>query len=665
MRRRATTSGMVIAAVFVLAGAGPAAAQNPVSWSAATKATKVKPGETFKVEMVARMEEGWHLYSVDQPPPPIATRLTVPAGQPFTLAGAVDAPAPRVAFDQSFGINTELYEESATFTLPVKAAADAPGGKRQVKVQAYYQTCNNQFCLPPKTVPLEVTVEVTATQSAPTSTKSVPTTTQSVPTTLSTPTDRSAATDKPLSPTDKPLSPTDKPSRPTSLPLGGQSLWSFIWLAMSVGALSLLTPCVFPMVPITVSYFTSHAAGGRGAAVRQAATYMVGIILTFTALGMALALLVGATSLNRFAANPWINILITAIFIGFALSLFGVFDLEIPPALVNRLDALTRRQGGSQTLATLLMGLTFTLTSFTCTAPFVGTLLVMAAGGDWQWPLVGMLAFSTVFALPFFVLALMPQWMTRLPRSGGWLNSVKVMMAFLEVAAAMKFISNVDLVWRWGIFTRDVVLATWVVLGMLMALYVIGLFRFKHDSPVPHVGLVRLASAILCGTVALWLLTGLFGKRLGEIEAFLPPAPETLVEAASARGELPWIMNDFREALARAGREQKRVFVDFTGYTCTNCRWMEANMFTRSDVQRELREYVLVRLYTDGEGDVYQRQQQLQQSMYQTVALPFYAVVDAAGQPVVNFPGLTRDPAQFVAFLRQGRAGAGSVSKTD
>jgi thiol:disulfide interchange protein len=665
--------GMLLAAVT-----GQAAAQNPVKWSASTTGTKVKPGDTFKIEVVARMDEGWHVYSVDQPAPPIATRVSVAAGQPFALAGKVDAPAPRVAFDQSFGINTELYDESATFTLPVKVATDAPGGKQAVKVQAYFQTCNNQFCLPPKTVPMEVTVDVEGPSGAtgkPASTdKPAPTDKSPAPTDKpSAHTDKSSTpTDKSSAPTDKPLVPTDKPSAPTgefaptasastSSPVGGQSLWSFLWLAMSVGALSLLTPCVFPMVPITVSYFTNHAAGSRAKAVQQAATYMVGIILTFTALGMALALLVGATSLNRFAANPWINILITAIFVGFGLSLFGVFDLEIPPSIVNRLDSLTRRQGGSQTLATLLMGLTFTLTSFTCTAPFIGTLLVMAAGGDWQWPLVGMLAFSTVFALPFFVLALMPQWMARLPRSGGWLNSVKVMMAFLELAAALKFISNVDLVWGWGIFTRDVVLAAWVVLGVLMALYVIGLFRFKHDAPVPHVGLVRLTSAILCGTIALWLLTGLFGKRLGEIEAFLPPAPEAMVEASAASGELPWIMNDFQQALVRAKQEQKLVFVDFTGYTCTNCRWMEANMFTRREVQRELRNYILVRLYTDGEGEVYQRQQHLQQAMYRTVALPFYAVVDSAGQPVSNFPGLTRDPAQFVEFLKQGRA-AGAVA---
>jgi thiol:disulfide interchange protein DsbD len=427
---------------------------------------------------------------------------------------------------------------------------------------------------------------------------------------------------------------------------------------MTVGALSLLTPCVFPMVPITVSYFTKHAAGSRGKAVGQATTYMFGIILTFTALGMAMALLVGATSLNRFAANPWVNLLITGIFVAFALSLFGVFDLGLPPALVNKLDSLTRRQGGSQTLGTLLMGLTFTLTSFTCTAPFIGTLLVMAAGGDWQWPLVGMLAFSTVFALPFFILALMPQWMSSLPKSGGWLNAVKVLMAFLEVAAAMKFLSNVDLVWGWGLFTHDVVLASWVVIFVMMAIYVLGLFRFAHDAPVQHVGLGRLTTSLLCGTIGLWLMTGLHGKPLGELEAFLPPPPESLkagVATAEASNELPWIMNDYDQALALAKRQGKRVFVDYTGYTCTNCRWMEVNMFPRDDVRRQMSKFVLVRLYTDGEGEVFQKQQKLQQEKYKTVALPYYAIENADGSPVTSFPGLTRDPAQFVAFLHKAQ----------
>jgi thiol:disulfide interchange protein DsbD len=272
-----------------------------------------------------------------------------------------------------------------------------------------------------------------------------------------------------------------------------------------------------------------------------------------------------------------------------------------------------------------------------------------------------MLAFSTVFALPFFLLALMPQWMAALPKSGGWLNSVKVLMAFLEVAAAMKFVSNVDLVWGWGLFTHDVVLATWVVIFVMMALYVLGLFRFAHDAPVEHIGITRLVTALLCGTIGLWLMTGLVGKPLGELEAFLPPPPDALksgVATAASSNELSWIMNDYPQALARATQEGKRVFIDFTGYTCTNCRWMEANMFPREDVRRELAAFVLVRLYTDGEGEIFQRQQRLQEEKYQTVALPFYAVVNADSSPVASFAGLTRDPAQFVAFLRKGRTEA-------
>jgi thiol:disulfide interchange protein DsbD len=662
-----------------------AAQGDPVKWSATAAAARVSRGDTFKVDVVAQIAEGWHLYALTQAPPPIATRVNVAPGQPFALAGSVDAPVPQSAFDPSFGIDTAFYAEEVAFTLPVRVAAQADLGPNRLKVQAYFQTCNDQFCLPPKTVTMEVAVEVAEAAPGTRASSASPPATQGGAT-MAPPRasasaarpivsggaaapDATAVTSRPAAPPapDATRSAAASPaSAPGSAPAPvsgrpattrGTSLLSFLWLAMTVGALSLLTPCVFPMVPITVSYFTNHAAGSRAKALQQAATYMAGIILTFTALGMAMALLVGATSLNRFAANPWINILITAIFLGFALSLFGVFDLQIPPALVNRLDALTRRQGGSQTLATLLMGLTFTLTSFTCTAPFVGTLLVMAAGGDWQWPLVGMLAFSTVFALPFFVLALMPQWMASLPKSGGWLNSVKVLMAFLEVAAAMKFISNVDLVWRWGLFTHDVVLATWVILFLMMAIYALGLFRFAHDAPVTHVGIARLGTSLVCGTIALWLLTGLVGKTLGEIEAFLPPPPEaTQVAGLSAPPrELSWILNDYEQALARARREGRQVFIDFTGYTCTNCRWMEANMFPREDVRRELSRFVLVRLYTDGDGEVYQRQQQLQQAKYQTVALPFYAVVSADGDPLASFPGLTRDPVQFVAFLQRAR----------
>jgi thiol:disulfide interchange protein DsbD len=249
---------------------------------------------------------------------------------------------------------------------------------------------------------------------------------------------------------------------------------------------------------------------------------------------------------------------------------------------------------------------------------------------------MGMLAFSTVFAAPFFLLALMPQWLNQMPRAGVWMQSVKVVMGIAEVAAAFKFLSNADLVWRWGVFTREVVLACWVALAMITALYVLW----------PRRSGMRWVTALACLMVAALLATGLFGQRLGELESFLPPAKESALH-----GELPWIMNDYDAALAQARREGRLMLIDFTGYTCTNCRWMEANMFPKPEVKQRLEHYIRVRLYTDGEGAIFQKHQNMEKVMFKTVALPYYAVVDAQGRPVATFPGLTRKTAEFLAFL--------------
>ncbi len=426
-----------------------------------------------------------------------------------------------------------------------------------------------------------------------------------------------------------------------------------------MGALSLLTPCVFPMIPITVSYFTNHAGGSRKSAIFTALVYAVGIILTFTALGMLLAAIFGAGGVNQLAANPWVNLLITAIFLAFAFSLFGAYFLQVPPGLMNRIDDITRSKEGSRTVGALLMGFTFTLTSFTCTAPFVGTLLVMTAQGNWRWPLAGMLAYSTVFAIPFFILALGPQLLSHLPKAGGWMNSIKVVMGFLEVAAAMKFLSNADLVWQWGIFTRQVVLAIWVAIGVLMVIYILGYFRMPHDSPVESVGAARVTFAMLFLALTIWLVPGLFGRQLGELESFLPPELGSSSPATSGTAsvrpqtEADWILNDYEGALAKARQNDKLLFVDFTGYTCTNCRWMESNMFPKPEISRELDKFVRVRLYTDGNGELFERQQKMQQERFGTVALPYYAILRPDGTSVATFPGLTRDANEFLAFLHK------------
>jgi thiol:disulfide interchange protein len=436
------------------------------------------------------------------------------------------------------------------------------------------------------------------------------------------------------------------------------SMLHYFWLSLGMGALSLLTPCVFPMVPITVSFFANHSSRTRAGAIRMAALYGLGIMFTFVALGMSLAIIFGAAGINKLASNPWVNLLITAIFLGFALSLLGVFFVQPPTGLMNRLNKASSEQNQGSVVGTMLMGLTFSLTSFTCTAPFVGTLLVLAAQGNWRWPLVGMSGFSFVFALPFFLLALLPQLMTQLPRAGGWMNSVKVVMGFLEVAAAMKFLSNADLVWQWNIFTRTTVLCVWIGCLLMIVAYLLGWFRFEHDSEVVAVSGTRVVFSLVFLAAAIWLANGLAGRRLGEIDAFLPPAEvdaSARTQTAPEVAKAPWILNDLPSGLVQAKLTRKPVFIDFTGYTCTNCRWMESNVFSKPAIEQDMSRFVKVRLYTDGDGEVYSKQQDYEDQHFGTVALPLYALLDSNGKTIDTSAGVTRDPSAFAAFLAKAR----------
>jgi thiol:disulfide interchange protein len=427
----------------------------------------------------------------------------------------------------------------------------------------------------------------------------------------------------------------------------------FLWLAASTGLLSLLTPCVFPMVPVTIAYFsTPHDRESSGA--RRALLFGLGIIGTFTVLGLVLAAVFGAAGLNRFASDPWVNLLLAALFLLFAANLLGWLELRLPWRFVNAVDRSSRQAPQGSSLGALLMGATFTLTSVTCTAPFVGTLLVLASQGSWAMPVVGMLVYSTAFALPFVALAFAPRMVSRLPRSGEWIRTLRVLIGILEVGAAVKFVSNADLVLGWGVFTRQVVLFVWMVLAIVAAGYLGRDLRAKVERrELRLTGLVPITIALL---LAIWLGSGLSGRPLRQIEAFLPPSAPAALLASNGGAAPTWRLNDYDGALKAARTSGKLVFVDFTGYTCTNCRWMEANIFDRPDVGAELGQFVLTRLYTDGEGAMYERQQAFQEKTFGTVALPLYAIVDANGKVRSTFTGLTRDPAEFIAFLQRGRA---------
>lgn len=621
-----------------------AAAQSPAKWSLTSdsKPAQLKTNDKIKVILKAEIESGWHLYALEQPEGgPIATTIKVTEGRPFEIVGKIDSTKPTIKEDPLFTgtdgkpLVTKYFDDSAVFNISLKTTGETQADALSFDVR--FQVCNDRFCQPPKTV------RVSSAGS------------EGVKKALS------------LSLDDKPAATSATPFIPNQ---PSTDIWAFIWLAITFGAISLLTPCVFPMIPITVSYFMKHSEGDRSRTVKLAMVYSVGIIATFSLLGMLLAVAFGAAGINLFAANPWVNLFIGALFLFFAFNLFGFYEISIPSSLLTKLDSITRSEEGkgSAYIGALLMGLTFTLTSFTCTSPFIGTILVSTAQGDWKMPLLGMLVFSTVFALPFFVLATVPRLLSSLPRSGGWLNSVKVVMGFLEVAAAMKFLSNVDLVWGAGfnetgmlnygkIFTRELVLIIWVIIGLGICAYILGFFRFKHDSAIKKITPLRIGFAALFFGICIYLTTGILGRKLGELESFLPPKNKESVfnVLGNRHEELQWINNNYEAALQKAKAENKRVFVDFTGYTCTNCRWMEANMFPVPEVKAELEKFVLVSLYTDGEGEIYERQQQMEQDRLGTVALPYYAVFDVNDQLVAGFPGLTRNSAEFVDFLKKAQ----------
>src|SRR5262245_40107229 len=592
---------------------------NPVSISAKIDQSQLKPGQTAKVLITAKLEPGWHLYALTQPAPPRAAKVTIDESGVFKLDGPVQQPKPKVYKDPNFSqpgeppFMSQAFENEVTFTAPVKVAAEAQAGAQKLIAKFSYQVCDDQTCLRPTTKTFEIetmiaaasvkanptlppTPEPTPSQvkqaafgvpsmvpltATPKISDPAPKQTLEAPTPTPAPTPSSGA-----SPEGKTLLAVGENKTTPPSGAGGsdddlaknlknRGLFGFIWFAIIQGLLALLTPCVFPMIPITVSFFTKRDQKTSGAAVGQAGFFSFGIIFTYTALGLALAALAGPTGLNRLAASPWMNLFLTALFVLFALNLFGMFEIKIPSGLVSKLDSNAQRGQVGTTFATILMGIAFTLTSFTCSTAFVGTVLIYATRGDWLWAVIGMLGFATAFAAPFFLFALFPRWLSSLPKSGGWLNSVKVVMGFLEIAAAFKFLSNVDLVWGWNTVSRNLVLAAWVALALVTAIYLLGKIQLPHDTLVERLGVLRMLFATTFFAATFYLLTGLFGAPLGEIDAWLPPsesgkgglfAPKFAGTGGSGTdgSSISWV-ESYESAMEKARAENKPVFLNFTG----------------------------------------------------------------------------------------------------
>jgi thiol:disulfide interchange protein DsbD len=351
--------------------------------------------------------------------------------------------------------------------------------------------------------------------------------------------------------------------------------------------------------------------------------------------------------------SPWVNAFIATVFIVFALSLLGAYELTLPSGLLTRLNQASEKGGY---FGTLLMGLTFTLTSFACIGPIVGPLLVASVQTSGLQPVLGMMAFATGLALPFFVLALFPSYLQRLPKSGGWLMRVKVVLGFIVLAVAMKYLSTVDQVLQKNLISRELFLASWVVLFSLAGLYLLGFLRLEGIKPEDKLGVGRMLLGAVFLIFSISLLPGMFGSSLGELEGYIPVSAKPASSGGNiAEGGGPvWLKNQYTEALAKARQENKLVFINFTGYACTNCHWMKANMFPRPEINGLLKDYVLVDLFTDGTDEVSERNQKLEESKFSTVAIPFYAILDPDEHVIATFPGLTKNAQEFAGFLKAG-----------
>ncbi|MBX3044441.1 MAG: thioredoxin family protein [Ignavibacteriae bacterium] len=632
---------------------------NHIRISAQTSAANVSAGDNFYIKINFSLDEHWYTYGFIQVISPegigpTPTEISIDPKDKFEIISKAFVSKPKIKYDQGFEMDIEAYEVGEII-LPLTAKENIDFSKEKISVVLYLQLCDTVRCLPGADFPTVLTSETFEYSDAMIDDK--------VELSISYGDDGYPVSVYVGDTNEKTADAKDAVQKTEATELMDQKksegIFSFIWFSMLMGAISLLTPCVFPMIPITVSFFTKRAEKTKGKGLRDSLVYSLGIISTFTAIGVIVAAVFGPTGISSLATNGWVNLGIATVFVVFALNLFGAFEIQLPTGLMNKLNSKGQGDGiGS----VLVMGLVFSLTSFTCTVPFVGSSLISVSSGEWFYPILGMLGFSTVFALPFFLLALFPSFMTKLPKAGGWMNNIKVVMGFIEIAAAVKFFSNADLFWSFEVITRDLFIAIWIIVTTLTTLYILGIFRLSHDSPVNGVSATRIMVAIFFGAITVWFFTGLLGKPLGELDAFMPPkdygVPAGSVSAgfggagAVATTELTTWYKDYDTALEVSKRLGKPLFVDFTGWQCTNCRWMEMNMFTRTKVDMLMNTMVKVKLYTDSRKESELANRKMQQDKYGSIDLPLYVILDN-NEKVIATKAFTRDEQEFIDFLKK------------
>jgi thiol:disulfide interchange protein len=544
----------------------------PASWTYTSKAVDGEK-DTYDLIFKAKLDPHWHLYALrfeEEKIGPIPTSFTFEENDSFSLIDSVSEGKPKTSYDSNFMMDLSYYEDSASFVQRVKIS-----GTGDVKVNGYltFMVCDDSKCLPPEDIEFEFQFEGPELEESPVL--------------------------------------NEHESK-------GKGMWKIFFLAFLSGFAALLTPCVFPMIPLTVSFFTKQSKT-RAKGISNAILYGVCIIVLYVALGVGVSSVFGADVMNNMATNTYFNLFFFVLLIVFAASFLGAFEITLPASWVNKADDAANKGGF---LGIFFMAFTLALVSFSCTGPIVGTLLVEAASGGYMGPIIGMLGFSLAIALPFALFAAFPGWMNSLPQSGGWLNSVKVVLGFLELALAFKFLSNADLVEQWHFLEREVFIAIWIIIFALLTLYLLGKLKLSHDSPLPHISVTRLFMAIITGMFTVYMIPGLWGAPLKLINAFPPPmfyseSPEGVgfmgggpglasadngvhTEGTHKGPQGIYVFHDYEEGLAHAKKVGLPVMLDFTGWACVNCRKMEENVWSDPEIKRILTEdLVLISLYVD------------------------------------------------------------------
>ena len=637
----------------------------PVTWD--IEAKSISEGE-YDLVFTASIENEWHLYSHDLPAGgPLPTEISFLSMDGFELIGEfIETPEPTEEFDPIFEMKVKFHSFEATFTQRIKILSADP---ITISGELSYQSCNDETCVPGYE-DFEFSFNNESEEN------------------------EVLAVDQ-----DSKLKPEKQKIDPRSpVDISSRSLWGLFFIAFLAGLVALLTPCVFPMIPMTVSFFM-HGGKNKRKSLFQAIFFGLSIIGIYTIIGTLVAVIFGPGVANFMSTHWFPNVLFFLIFIFFAAWFFGMFEINLPNWMVSKSDKQVDKGGFG---GPFFMAFTLVLVSFSCTGPIVGTILVESAGGAILEPIIGMLGFSVAFALPFTLFAIFPSWLSSMPKSGGWLNSVKVILGFIELALGLKFLSIADQTYHWGILDREVYLAIWIVIFTLMGFYLLGKIKFKLDSETKYVGVPRLMLAIVTFSFVVYMIPGLLGAPLKGLSGYLPPmtthdfdlhqvirdnsgsggiaeAENSICEKPkySDRLHLPHGLEgyfDYEQGLACAKSQNKPVFIDFTGHGCVNCRQMEDRVWGDPRVLKRLREnYIIIALYVDDkniklpeeewvvssyDGKVKKtlgkKYQDFQITRFNQNSQPLYVLIDTDGEPIISPRAYNLDVDEFIDFLDEG-----------